>query len=328
MSHSATERPDGRSLRGLSSEARHHRSVLPEPLRSGEDERAWSIDEDMAKIVLITGASSGIGAATAELLAGRGCNVCLVARRADRLRRIVERIEASRPGAAAACPGDVTKTEDRDAAFEAVLDRWGRLDVLVNNAGYALPGAVEDVDLDEVRGQFEVNVFAYVAWMQAAGRIMRRQRAGRIINVGSVSGLVALPGVGIYAATKYAVEALSDAARREYRRWNVPVVLVEPGSVTTEIWAKGKGLAEERQDRIDDSAWANLYEALRRRSEKLAGGAGPGPDVVARAILRAATSGRPKARYRVLAETHVGAFLRHLPASWQDAVIRHLLKAE
>jgi NAD(P)-dependent dehydrogenase (short-subunit alcohol dehydrogenase family) len=281
----------------------------------------------MPRTALITGASSGIGAAAAEALAAAGFSLCLTARRRDRLREVAGRINAAAGEGerAVVSVGDVTREADRRRALEALLGRWGRIDVLVNNAGYGLPGAVEELDLQAVREQFEVNTFAYLAWMQLAGRTMREAHRGRIINVSSVSGLFAFPALGAYAASKFAVEALSDAARREWRPFGVKVILVEPGSVVSEIWQRGRDAAGPH-DR-SQSPFRRLYEQMEEHTRDLASGKGRPAAVVARAIRRAATSRRPRARYRVGGDAFAAAAMAHLPTCVQDYLVSRALEA-
>jgi NAD(P)-dependent dehydrogenase (short-subunit alcohol dehydrogenase family) len=272
-------------------------------------------------VALITGASSGIGAACAPALVDAGFDVALTARRRERLEQVAADIAARcGEGHALVAPGDATDEADRRRTVEAMFDRWGRWDVLLQSAGTALPGAVEDLDLDAVRRQFEINVIAAVAFMQLAGPVMRDQGAGRIINVSSISGRVAFPALGAYAAAKFALEAFSDAARLEYRPWGVHVVLVEPGSVATEIWDRSRGAGEARRREKPDSAFMHLYDLLAEHAAQMAQSAPPA-GVVARTVVRAATTRRPRARYRVPAEARWLNLLTLLPTAWRDALI-------
>jgi NAD(P)-dependent dehydrogenase (short-subunit alcohol dehydrogenase family) len=186
---------------------------------------------------------------------------------------------------------------------------------------------VEDLDLDAVRRQFEVNVFAYVAWMrEVAGLMVSQEGRGRIVNVSSVSGRIAMPGLGAYAASKYAVEAFSDAARRELHPFGIRVVLVEPGSVTSEIWGQGQDLSEALGLDWRGSRYRRLYELEQEHAERMRSGKGPSSDVVAQAVVKAATARRPKARYLVTGEARAGALLAKLPTGLQDWLLRRLMK--
>lgn len=277
------------------------------------------------RTALITGASGGIGCACAKALAEAGFRVCLIARRQERLERIVRELQL-RHGTERAVflAGDVTSDSLRRAALDLMLTRWGRVDVLVNNAGTVAPGAIEEVDLGLVRQQFEVNVFACLAWMQHVGPIMRKQGGGRIINMSSVAGRLALPCVGAYAASKSALEAISDAARVEYKPWGVHVVVIEPGSIVTEIWQKARTLAGSTLPEWESSPFRKFYEAEHEHAEQLASGMGPGPEIVARLVRRAATARRPRARYRSPWDARLGSLVGHLPARLRDWLVRRM----
>jgi len=279
------------------------------------------------KTAIVTGASSGIGARCASSLARAGFRVCLIARRKDRLDGVTKAICQAEGGQAAiAVVADVTRPQDRSRVLERCLTLWERIDLLVNNAGYALGGAVEELDCEAVRQEFEVNCFAYLTWMQdVAGRMICQPHGGRIINVGSVSGLVAFPALGAYAASKYAVEAFSDAARRELRPFGVQVVLVEPGSVVSEIWRKADALSHALKVDWRQSRYRALYEAELEHADRMRRGRGPSPDVVARAVVKAATARRPKPRYYVTAEAKLAAMLAKMPTRVQDWILRRVL---
>lgn len=273
------------------------------------------------RTALVTGASSGIGAASASALAAEGFSVCLVARREERLRQVAAAIEQRcGPGRAICCPADVTSEAACRGALEAAMSAWGRIDVLVNNAGFALAGAIEDVALEAARRQFEVNVLAYLAWMKLVGPIMRGQGSGRIINISSVSGLVAFPGLGVYSASKFAVEALSDAARLEYRPWGVRVILIEPGSVATEIWDNSRNAASQGGADWQSSPFRALYEAGWKHAESVIA-TGLSAQIVARVVVKAAKARRPKARYGVPLEAKIIRALSHLPGCLRDWIV-------
>jgi NADP-dependent 3-hydroxy acid dehydrogenase YdfG len=186
------------------------------------------------KVCVITGASSGIGEATARRLSEAGAAVALGARRVDRLKTLVEEIE-SKGGRALAVPTDVSDESQAKALIEDAGNELGRLDVLVNNAGLMLLGPIEGADTDEWRRMIGVNVLGLLYCTHAALPIMREQGAGHIVNVSSVAGRVASAGVGVYNATKWAVGGFSEALRQEALHANVRVTLIEPGMVTTEL---------------------------------------------------------------------------------------------
>src|SRR3954452_16651655 len=181
-----------------------------------------------SEAVLITGCSSGIGRATAEHLAQRGYTVYATARKLDAIRDLEAR-------GCRLLALDVTDDDSMTAAVEAVEREQGAVGILVNNAGYSQSGAVESIPMDAVRKQFETNVFGLVRLCQLVLPGMRAQRWGRIVNISSVGGRLVFPGGGYYHATKYAVEAISDAMRFEVERLGVDVVIVEPGLIKTEF---------------------------------------------------------------------------------------------
>ena len=181
----------------------------------------------MGKVAIVTGASAGIGAATARRLASMGCTVYAAARRLDRMAGLAEAgIHTVRV--------DVTDEASLVSLVDRVIAETGRIDVLVNNAGYGSLGAVEDVSLDEARRQFEVNVFATARLSQLVVPHMRRAGSGRIINVSSVGARIYLPLAGWYHSTKFAIEGLSDTMRLELRPHGIDVVIIRPGGVNTE----------------------------------------------------------------------------------------------
>ena len=188
-----------------------------------------TIDEDTPnKVVLITGASSGMGRETAILLARKGCRVHAGARRVDRMDDLAEH-------GVTALELDVTESDDNERAVNQVIEREGRIDVLINNAGFGLYGPVEDVPLDDARYQFEVNLFGLAHLTQLVLPHMRAQGGGRIINVSSMGGKIFTPLGAWYHATKHALEGWSDCLRIETAPFNIQVVIIEPGAVKTEF---------------------------------------------------------------------------------------------
>ena len=251
---------------------------------------------DVSKAVLITGCSTGIGRATAERLAAGDWKVYATARRLESIADL----------AAKGCETlalDVTDEASMEAAVKHVEEAEGAVGVLINNAGYSQSGAVETVPMDEVRRQFETNVFGLVRMCQLVLPGMRRQRWGRIVNLSSMGGRLVFPGGGLYHGTKYAVEAISDALRFEVRDFGVDVILIEPGLIKTEFGetaAKGTGDGGDYAAFNDAvaKATAGAYEGP---TMKLGGG----PDDVARKIEKALGARRPKARYPVTASARI-----------------------
>ena len=186
------------------------------------------------QVALITGASSGIGEATALALAAEGAKVALAARRVDRLEALTRRITES-GGEALALACDVADEAQVNAVVQAVQEKWGRLDILVNNAGIVVAGPIVGADTEEWRKAFDINVLGLMYATHAALPLMKEQGGGHIVNMSSVMGRIAPAGVGIYAATKWAVNGFSEALRQEAVGYKVRVSVIEPGGVSTEI---------------------------------------------------------------------------------------------
>jgi NAD(P)-dependent dehydrogenase (short-subunit alcohol dehydrogenase family) len=247
-----------------------------------------------SKAVLITGCSTGIGRATAERLASRGHTVYATARRLESIRDLE----------AAGCrilELDVTDEASMAGAVAKVEEAEGTVGALVNNAGYSQSGAVESVKLDDVRAQFETNVFGLIRMSQLVLPGMRRQGSGRIVNLSSMGGKLTFPGGGVYHATKYAVEAVSDAMRFEVKGFGVDVVLIEPGLIKTDfakaaVAALNTGTAEDGPyGEFNQHVAASTVGAYEGPTAKLGGG----PESVAKAVEKAITASRPRARYPV-----------------------------
>jgi NAD(P)-dependent dehydrogenase (short-subunit alcohol dehydrogenase family) len=238
-------------------------------------------------VAIVTGASSGIGAAAARRLAAAGFTVYAAARRIELMAPLAE--NGIRPVRV-----DVTDDDCLTAFVSHVIDETGRVDVLVNNAGYGSLGAVEDIPLAEARRQFDVNLFASARLIQLVVPHMRAQRSGRIINVSSIGGKATTPLGGWYHATKFALEGLSDALRLELGPLGIDVVVVEPGAINTEWHAVAAGnlLARSAQ---------GAYAGQAAMVAKMLSGSGlsSSPEGTGKAIARAATAGRPRTRYAV-----------------------------
>jgi NADP-dependent 3-hydroxy acid dehydrogenase YdfG len=272
---------------------------------------------DVSKAVLITGCSSGIGEATAKRLAGNGWTVYASARRPESIQHL----------AAAGCELlalDVTSEDSMRAAVSAVEEREGAVGVLINNAGYSQGGAIEQVPMDAARSQFETNVFGLIRMTQLVLPAMRAQRWGKVVNIGSMGGRLTFPGGGLYHATKYAIEAISDALRFEVRGFGVDVVLIEPGLIVTEFGATAVAKAGE-------VAGDGPYAEFDAKVAALTTGAyegpmrhlGGGPEVVAKAIEKSISRRRPPARVPVTASARLSILQRKLtPDRAWDAAMR------
>jgi NAD(P)-dependent dehydrogenase (short-subunit alcohol dehydrogenase family) len=252
-----------------------------------------------SKAVLITGCSSGIGHATAELLAAQGWTVYASARRPESIADLEGK-------GCKTLALDVTDEESMSAAVKQVTDAEGAIGVLINNAGYSQSGAVETVPVDDVRRQFETNVFGLLRMCQLALPGMRDQGWGKVVNIGSMGGRVTFPGGGIYHSTKYALEAISDSMRFEVRGFGVDVILIEPGLITTGFGDVASGSVSAAPDegpyaRFNRHVAKLTAEAYKGPMIKLGGG----PEVVAATIFKALGARRPKARYPVTASAHL-----------------------
>ena len=277
--------------------------------------------------ILITGATSGIGRDAALRLARAGHLVLAGGRRPDALATLAHdaRARGRARGRLEPVTLDVTDPASIEAARELVERRTGGrgLDVLVNNAGYALPGPLEMLAERDLRQLFDTNVFGLLAVTRAFVPAMRERGQGRVVNVGSIMGRVAMPLLGAYNATKHAVAAMTDTLRMELAPFGITVVLVEPGPLRTGFAPRAlAGLAPYRDPASPyatalagtDAAWARVYRFA------------PGPAPAGRAIVRAATTARPAARYVVPARNRlVVAALVALPTSAADATKRRIM---
>lgn len=245
------------------------------------------------KTVLVTGASTGIGRATALRLDRAGWRVLAGVRSAEAGEVLAER------GSARLVPVIVDVTDAEQVAAAAAV-AGPSLDGLVNNAGIAIGGPLEAIELDELRRQFEVNVIGQVAMTQAVLPALRTA-GGRVVFTSSVGGKVSTPFIGPYAASKFALEAIADALRMELRRWGIEVAVVAPGSVATPIWEKGKGQVDEAEGRLADTHRALYGEALGALRTTLVKTAERGvpPEDVAAAIEHALTASRPRTRVTI-----------------------------
>lgn len=263
-------------------------------------------------VALITGASSGIGEASAIALAEAGWTVVGAARRLDRL-------EALRTKGVTPHTVDVTDDASMVALVEDVVAEHGRIDVLVNNAGYSVFGAVEDVPVDVARRQLEVNVLGVSRMSQLVLPHMRAAGSGRIINIASVAGHVSEPLGGWYHASKYAVEALSDAMRMELAPHGVQVSIIEPGAIRTEF---GDIAADSLSEYSGSGPYAAQARRMARAHERMFGADAADVSVVVDAIVHAATAGRPRTRYQVpMSAKAMVAATKVVPARAMDAAM-------
>jgi NAD(P)-dependent dehydrogenase (short-subunit alcohol dehydrogenase family) len=268
-----------------------------------------------AKTVLITGASRGIGRATARRFLDEEWVVYATARNpAD-----VETLGDHEHGRIATL--DVTDAGDVERVTERIVEDEGRLDCLVNNAGYGQHGAVEDVPIGDLHRQFDVNLYGPHRLIRRVLPQMREQDDGTIVNVSSVQGRIALPGTAPYSSSKHALEAMSDALRGEVADFGVDVVLVEPGPVATDFQERVQDELPEENRTLHAYGW--LYDII-DDWESISGG-GPlssSADDVAQVIVDAACVSEPKARYPVGPVATVGEYTRFLPDSAREKLLR------
>lgn len=268
---------------------------------------------------VITGASSGIGEATARRLYQEGANVVLFARREDRLRALAQTIDAAGIRLET-ISGDIKSLPDRERLVNRTMARFGRIDGLVNNAGYGQRGPVEMVPLDAIRGNFETNVFSLLGLTQLVVPIMRAQKRGRIVNVGSVAGRIARPMSSVYDATKHALEAFSDGLRGELKPFGIHVALIRPGFIVTEFVSAADAASGDVIE--NPGPYAPFVESFRGGARKLRQVAGS-PDAVARVIRHALLSAYPRTHYAV--PKHAKLFLAMkslLPVRVLDWIVR------
>lgn len=273
---------------------------------------------DGRKVAIVTGASGGIGGETARLLAAEGWTVYAGARSPDAF--IELELLGTRPVAL-----DVTDDASMRAAVDGVVAETGRIDLLVNNAGYGLYGPLEELALDDLGRQFETNVVGLVRMCQLVLPAMRRQGGGRIVNIGSMGGVITTPMGGAYHATKFALEAISDVLRVEVAPFGVDVVLVQPGGVRTGFFPK---ILDSMPKTGPGSPYALQKLGFARLMTRVENS--PGilkPTDVARVIVQAATAEHPRARYKAGSSAYALMTARRLlPDRVWDAFMRRALE--
>jgi NAD(P)-dependent dehydrogenase (short-subunit alcohol dehydrogenase family) len=259
------------------------------------------------KVALVTGGSSGIGAAVSTLLAARGVRVYAASRHADPALQEQPLVHPIRL--------DVTDDRSVAGSIRHIHEECGRLDWVINNAGYAVLGAIEDTSLPEAREQFDTNFFGVMRIIQAALPIMRNQRRGRIVNISSVLGFVPAPYMGIYAASKHALEGYTQSLDHEVRHFGIRALLVEPYFTKTGLGERGRAaevyLDAYRQQRAQT-------EAIIRRSIEQ----GEDPRDVAKVVWKAVTVEYPRLRYAIGRSARLATLRRWVPARLFDRTLR------
>lgn len=277
------------------------------------------------KLAIITGASGGFGLLTSIELTKAGFRVIASMRDLARRGQLDKAVAAAGlTGSIEARTLDVTDFQSIPGFVEALVRDYGRIDVLVNNAGFAVAGFAEDIRLEELRLQFETNFFGAVAMTKAVLPVMRRQGSGHIIQVSSISGLHGSVSVSSYAASKHALEGWSESLRMEVHGLGIKVVLVEPGAFETGIWTRGAVMGK---DATKDSS-PNFQRSLRMR-EALGKIRKADPIAVARLIAAVAQNPNPKLRYLAGRDARIQlAMKRILPWKWHEKVIANFLKID
>jgi NAD(P)-dependent dehydrogenase (short-subunit alcohol dehydrogenase family) len=277
------------------------------------------------KIAVITGASSGIGLLTAVELARGGFQVVATMRELNRRNGLEQAA-----GLAGVRPYidirrlDITDFDLIPSLVESVIRDYGRVDVLVNNAGFAVAGFAEDLTLGEIRSQFETNFFGHVAMTKAVLPVMRQQKAGHIIMVSSISGLHAAPTISSYSASKFALEGWSEALRMEVRRLGIKVVLVEPGSFQTDIWTRNAYIGQRALD--GSSPNRERGQKMRDRIQSIPK---RDPIIVAKAIAQIARDPNPRLRYLIGNDARTQLWLKRiLPWKWHEKLVARALKMD
>jgi NAD(P)-dependent dehydrogenase (short-subunit alcohol dehydrogenase family) len=277
------------------------------------------------KIALITGASSGFGLLTSVELAKAGFGVVAslrdLGRRAGLDQAVASAGVESRVDVRAL---NVTDFAAMPAFVDQVVRDWGRVDVLVNNAGFAVAGFAEDIQLEELRLQFETNFFGAVAMTRAVLPLMRRQRSGHIIQVSSIVGLHGAASASSYSASKHALEGWSESLRMEVNSLGIKVVLVEPGAFQTDIWTRGAMMGEQ----VKSQESPNFQRSLRMR-DRIGKIPKADPIAVARLMVAIAQNPTPRLRYLVGRDAEIQlALKRILPWKWHEKLIANFLKID
>lgn len=263
-------------------------------------------------VVIVTGASSGIGEATARRLARGGARVVITARRQERLDALARELDPSGRGVLALA-GDVTNDADRRRWVAETLAKFGRIDALVNNAGYGTRGPVELVPVEKIRANYETNVFSLIALTQLVLPHLRERGEGCIVNIGSVAGRIARPLSSIYDSTKHALEAITDGLRGELKPFGVRVTLIRPGYIVTEFADTAENVSGEILEHA--GPYQKFIGGFRLGYKKLRRVAGQ-PDDIALLVENALTSEHPASRYNGPFHAKVFLFLKALlPAS-------------
>ncbi|MFS1516216.1 SDR family oxidoreductase [Bacillus sp. SCS-151] len=277
------------------------------------------------KTAIVTGSSSGFGYVTVIELAKAGFHVVATMRDLTKSAQLEQELNSHNLLEQVDIEYvDVTSQESINKLVEK-CSKYNSVDLLVNNAGFAVGGFAEEVTIDEYRKQFETNVFGLMAMTQAVLPIMRKQRSGRIINMSSVSGLIGFPSISAYVSSKFAVEGYSESLRIECKPFGIDIVLIEPGSYATNVWKEGRsnstGIGNE------DSPYATHLAKIEERLAKEEKNLG-NPLDVAKLVVSVANKHNPKLRYKIGKGIKMNVFMKHLiPWNiWEKIILRLLYK--
>ena len=274
------------------------------------------------KVVLVTGASSGFGLHMCVAFARKGYQVIASMRNVQASDRLLQAARQADVEAAISCVQlDVTRDDDIERAMRDIRQLSPRIDVLVNNAGYAIGGMAEDVPLEAWRQIMDTNFMGAIRMTQAVLPIMRQQGGGTILMISSVSGRIGIPGYAPYCASKFALEGYSESIRHELRPLGIKVILIEPGAFKTSIWDKGF----EQVSALPSSHSQELLDAMLNYSRKVAQSAPP-PEQAVRAIVRIAQKKSPSLRYALGGGANVMLFGKSLiPWKWFERALAFAL---
>jgi short-subunit dehydrogenase len=282
------------------------------------------------RVVIVTGASSGIGEAVSRRLFENGFRVVLTARRTERLEALKMNLSVAAQSVNTAIASrvlvitaDITGSNDRDHLVGETIRAFGRIDGLVNNAGFGQRGPIELVPVENIRRNFETNLFSLIALTQLVIPIMREQGEGRIVNVGSVAGRIARPFSSVYDATKHALEAVTDGLRGEMLPFGIQVSLIQPGFILTEFLAVASRISQSVIEQAGPyRPFLQGFAGMSKKARRIAGQ----PDDIAQLVLSALTDKTP--RFRYAAPLHAKFFLmmkRFLPERlFEEVVLRQL----
>lgn len=252
------------------------------------------LTKEQEKVAVVTGSSSGVGFETSLLLAKNGFHTYATVRNLDKA-KVIRNISEKGELPIQVVELDVNSDRSVEDAIDRINDESGRIDVLANNAGYSLFGALEDLSMDEIKAQFETNLFGAIRVMKAVLPIMRKQRGGTILNVSSMAGRVAFPLLPAYNGTKFALEGISESMRYETDSFGIKIILIEPGAIRSNFISNG---IVGQKATEPSSPYAPMVETIQKTVPRVLDQATP-PEEVAKVILKAVTSENPDLRYLV-----------------------------